>query len=88
MMASAPNGTLYVGVTSNLILRAHQHRAGSMDGFTKEHGCTLLNWYEAHDDLQSARLRERQMKKWKRAWKLRLIEGGNPQWHDLYPTLF
>ena len=87
MMASRRNGTLYVGVTSNLIGRTHQHREGLIDGFTKEHGCTLLVWYEVHDELDAARNRERQMKKWKRAWKLELIEQANPQWTDLYGAL-
>lgn len=88
IMASRRNGTLYVGVTSNLIQRAYQHREGMIDGFTKEHGCKLLVWYAAYDDLQEARLRELQMKKWNRNWKLRLIEEMNSDWDDLYPTLF
>ena len=68
--------------------RAYQHRNGLVDGFTREHGCTLLVWFEAHDDLQEARRRESQIKKWKRDWKLKLIERGNPDWLDLYPSLF
>jgi putative endonuclease len=87
-MASARNGTLYLGVTSDLPGRAYQHRNGLVDGFSKEHGCKLLVWYEAYDDLDAARLRELQMKKWKRAWKIELIEQHNPQWKDLYETLF
>ena len=86
-MASRRNGTLYLGVTSDLLVRAHQHRTGLIEGFAKEHGCKLLVWYEAHDDLQEARYRELQMKKWKRAWKIELIECNNPQWKDLYDTL-
>jgi putative endonuclease len=87
-MASRRNGTLYLGVTSNLVQRAFQHRERLIDGFSKEHGCTTLVWYEEHDDLQEARRRELQLKKWKRAWKLDLIEQANPQWKDLYETLF
>ena len=87
-MASRRNGTLYLGVTSDLPGRAYQHRNGLGDGFSKEHGCTLLVWYEMHDDIQYARRRELQMKKWKRDWKVELIERDNPQWKDLYETLF
>ena len=88
LMASQRNGTLYVGVTSDLIRRTYQHRAGLIDGFTRDHGCTLLVWFESYDDLQQARYREVQMKKWKRDWKIALIEQENPQWKDLYDTLF
>jgi putative endonuclease len=87
-MASKRNGTLYIGVTSDLPGRAYQHRNGLIAGFTKEHGCVLLVWYEAYEDLDAARLRELQMKKWKRSWKIELIERTNPQWKDLYGTLF
>ncbi|WP_277601354.1 GIY-YIG nuclease family protein [Sphingobium algorifonticola] len=87
MMANKRNGTLYIGVTSNLIARAYQHRNGLIDGFTKDHDCRLLVWFEYHDDLQDARLRELQMKKWKRAWKIELIERTNPRWHDLFDSL-
>ena len=87
-MASKRNGTLYLGVTSDLPGRAYQHRNGLVEGFSKKHGCRLLVWYQASDDLQAARYRELQMKKWKRAWKIELIEQENPQWMDLYETLF
>jgi putative endonuclease len=87
-MASGRNGTLYLGVTSDLPGRAYLHRNQVVDGFSKKHGCTLLVWYEAYDDLQEAWLRERQMKKWKRSWKIEVIERDNPQWKDLYETLF
>jgi len=87
-MASKRNGTLYLGVTSDLPGRAYQHRNGLVEGFSKKHGCGLLVWYQASDDLQAARYRELQMKKWKRAWKIALIEQENPQWMDLYETLF
>jgi putative endonuclease len=88
MMASKRNGTLYIGVTSDLPARAYQHRNGMADGFTKKYGCKLLVWFETCDDLEAARYRELQMKKWKRAWKVELIERDNPRWNDLYPTLF
>lgn len=87
MMASRLNGTLYLGVTSNLVQRAYQHRRGLLGGFSQGHGCKLLVWFESHDDLQDARLRELQIKKWKRDWKLRLIEEENPDWLNLYPAL-
>jgi putative endonuclease len=88
MMASRLNGTLYLGVTSNLVQRAYQHRNELADGFSRRHGCKLLVWFETHEDLQEARVREFQIKKWKREWKLKLIERENPDWLDLYPTLF
>ena len=88
MMASRLNGTLYLGVTSNLVQRAYQHRNELADGFSRRHGCKLLVWFETHEDLQEARVREFQIKKWKRDWKLKLIERQNPDWLDLYPTLF
>ncbi|ASY43287.1 endonuclease [Sphingobium xenophagum] len=87
-MAGRRNGTLYLGVTSDLAGRAYQHRNALVEGFTKRHGCTMLVWFEAYDELQEARLRELQMKKWKRAWKIELIERENPQWRDLFETLF
>ncbi|MDP1027377.1 GIY-YIG nuclease family protein [Sphingomonas sp. KR1UV-12] len=88
IMASRVNGTIYIGVTSDLAARAYQHRNGMVEGFTRKHGCTLLVWYEVHDALDNARLRERQLKKWNRDWKLRLIEQKNPDWLDLYQSLF
>ena len=87
IMASGRNGTLYIGVTSDLVKRAWEHREGLVPGFTRKHRCKLLVWYEAYDDLQEARLRELQMKKWKRQWKLTSIELMNPDWQDFYPTL-
>jgi putative endonuclease len=88
IMASARNGTLYIGVTSDLAKRAWEHRNGVVRGFTRKYGCKMLVWYEAHEDIQQARHRELQMKKWKRLWKLSEIEQLNPDWHDLYPALF
>ena len=87
IMASGRNGTLYIGVTSDLANRAGEHRYGTVPGFTRKYRCKLLVWYEAHDDLQTARVRELQMKKWKRLWKLSAIEQMNPKWEDLYPAL-
>ena len=87
-MASGRNGAVYIGVTSDLVKRAWEHRNGIIPGFTKKCGCRLLVWYEAHDDLQVARLRELRMKKWKRLWKISTIEMMNPDWRNLYPALF
>ena len=84
IMASQRNGTLYLGVTSDLIKRVWEHRNGIIGGFTKRYGCKMLVWYEAYDDLEEARLRELRMKEWRRAWKLELIETMNPNWDDLY----
>ena len=87
IMASGRNGTIYIGCTSDLVQRSWQHRNGVVEGCTRKHGCKLLVWYEIYEDLQEARLRELQMKKWKRQWKLSAIEAINPDWADLYPTL-
>ena len=87
VMASRRNGTLYLGVTSNLVERAYQHRNALIQGFSKRYGCKTLVWYEAHDDIQDARARELQMKKWKRSWKLDIIEGMNPEWRDLFEEI-
>ena len=87
IMASGRNGTLYIGVTSDLAKRVWEHRNGAVAGFTRRYGCKSMVWYEAHDDIQQARSRELQMKKWKRQWKLSTIEALNPEWQDLYPSL-
>jgi len=87
IMANRRNGTIYIGVTSDLILRITQHRNGSFEGFSKRYCCTLLVWFEAYDDLQEARHRELQMKEWKRQWKLRVIEEKNPGWNDLFESI-
>ncbi len=81
--ASDRNGTIYVGVTSNLLARIHQHRAGEIDGFTKRYHVSRLVWFESHEAMESAILREKQLKNWRRAWKLALIEKDNPLWRDL-----
>jgi putative endonuclease len=83
LIASKRNGTLYLGVTSNLSQRIAQHREGTFEGFAKQRGCRLLAWFEIHDTMEHAITREKQLKKWNRAWKLRLIEQGNPEWRDL-----
>ena len=87
IMASGRNGTLYIGVTSDLVKRVWDHRNDVVAGFTRRYACKHLVWYEAHADLKQARLRELQMKKWKRLWKLSEIEQLNPEWDDLYPML-
>ena len=87
MLASRRNGTLYVGVTSNLAGRVWQHKNDVVDGFTKRYGVHRLVWYERHDSMQSAILREKQIKAGSRARKVALIETNNPDWLDLYPQI-
>ena len=84
IMASNRNGTLYVGVTSDLIGRTWQHREHVVDGFTKKYGVAKLVWYKLHGTMESAITREKQIKNWNRKWKVRLIEEGNPYWNDLW----
>jgi putative endonuclease len=83
IVASRMNGTLYTGVTSDLSKRAYQHRHALVEGFGKKYGCKRLVWYERHDGIETAIRREKQIKEWKRAWKLQLIEAANPEWLDL-----
>ncbi len=87
ILSSKPNGTLYIGVTSDLLKRVWQHKNDVIDGFTKEHSVHDLVYFELHEDMVSAITREKQMKAWKRQWKINLIEEGNPQWRDLYSDL-
>ena len=87
MLASNRNGTLYVGVTSDLVSRTWQHREHLADGFTKKHAVTKLVWYELHESMESAITREKQIKKWNRAWKIRMIEERNPYWNDLWADI-
>jgi len=87
ILASQRNGTLYIGVTSNLIRRVWEHRNEVVPGFTQEYGVKRLVWYEVHEDIHAAITREKQLKKWNRAWKIRLIEERNSTWHDLYPEI-
>ena len=84
MLASKPRGTLYVGATSDLVHRVWQHKGNLVDGFTRQYRVHRLVWYEVHESMESARAREKALKKWYRAWKVRLIEEGNPRWLDLY----
>jgi putative endonuclease len=87
ILASRRNGRLYTGMTDNLAARIWQHREGIVPGFTKQYGVKLLVWHEQHETHESALLRERQMKKWNRTWKLELIETVNPTWRDLYTDI-
>ncbi|BBE72592.1 GIY-YIG nuclease family protein [Oharaeibacter diazotrophicus] len=84
IVTNRPNGILYTGVTSDLVGRIFEHREGLIDGFTKRYGCTRLVWYEDHEEIGDAIWRERRIKTWNRAWKVRLILGLNPEWRDLY----
>ena len=83
ILASGRNGTLYVGVTSNLNARLWEHKQGALDGFSKRYGCKRLVWYELHADRPSAIRREKNIKRYLRRWKLKLIEDSNPEWRDL-----
>ncbi|HRW60834.1 MAG TPA: GIY-YIG nuclease family protein [Defluviicoccus sp.] len=87
IMTNRPNGTLYLGVTSNLARRVWEHREGVVDGFSKRYGLKRLVWFERHDDIRAAIQREKTMKHWPRAWKVRLILSANPEWDDLYTLL-
>jgi len=87
MLASKRNGTLYVGVTSDLIKRVWEHKQDFVEGFTKQYRVHTLVWFEMHEDMMSAIAREKALKEWKRAWKLKTIETLNPQWRDLYDDL-
>ncbi|MFM9912000.1 MAG: GIY-YIG nuclease family protein [Methylophilaceae bacterium] len=87
IMASSRNGTLYIGVTSNLVARVWQHKNNAVEGFTEKYEAHLLVWYESHENMESAISREKALKKWNRVWKLRLIEEFNPEWQDLYDQL-
>jgi len=87
ILSNKRNGTLYTGVTSDLVRRVWQHKNHVVDGFSKKYGTDMLVWYEQHGDMESAILREKALKEWQRAWKLRLIEEMNPHWRDLYPEI-
>ena len=87
ILASRPVGTLYVGVTNDLVRRVYEHREGLVDGFTKTHGIKTLVYFEAHMDIDQAIAREKRLKRWRRAWKIQLIEHDNPDWRDLYDDL-
>jgi putative endonuclease len=87
ILASKPNGTLYVGVTSDLVKRCWEHKNDPVDGFTRRYGVHRLAYFELHADMISAITREKQLKKWNRAWKLRLIQKHNPHWQDLWQEI-
>ncbi|SON57635.1 GIY-YIG nuclease superfamily protein [Hartmannibacter diazotrophicus] len=87
IMASRKHGTLYVGVTSDLPRRVHEHRNGLLPGFTERYGCKRLVWSEQFSTIGDAIAREKAVKKWRRAWKVQAIEAANPDWDDLYETL-
>lgn len=87
MLASRKRGTLYIGVTRDLIKRVYEHKSAFVPGFTRQYDVKLLVWYQQCDSIISAIEREKQMKAWRRDWKIRWIESTNPHWHDLYPSL-
>ncbi len=87
IMASRRNGTLYIGVTSNLVQRVWNHKQGLVEGFTSKYCVKMLVYFEPHETAESAITREKQLKKWERAWKIRLIEESNPEWRDLYSVI-
>ena len=87
ILSSKRNGTLYTGVTSDIIKRVYEHKQNVVEGFTNKYNIHMLVWYEIHDSSESAINREKQIKKWKRAWKLKLIEKDNPKWVDLYESI-
>ncbi len=87
ILASQPNGTLYIGVTNDLVRRVHEHRESVIDGFTKRHGVKRLVYYEVHDGPEQAIRREKALKRWNRDWKIALIERDNPLWIDLWDGL-
>ena len=87
ILASKRNGTLYIGVTGDLIRRTAGHKEKTVDGFTKKHEVTKLVYFETHESIEHAIIREKQLKKWNRLWKLRLIEENNPEWNDLFEKI-
>ena len=87
ILASKRNGTLYVGVTSNLLKRSHQHKQNKVEGFTNKYNVHMLVYYEVYKNIDVAITREKRIKKWNRKWKIELIEGKNPEWEDLFLSL-
>src|SRR5437773_2700134 len=87
ILASQKNGTLYIGVTNDLIRRVNEHKNGLIEGFTKKYNVKLLVYFEATEEIEGAIQREKQMKKWNRKWKIELIEKNNPNWRDLYEDI-
>jgi putative endonuclease len=87
MMANRMRGTLYVGVTADLAKRAWEHRSGAVEGFTKRYGLHRLVWFEQHEEMEQAILQEKRLKRWRREWKIALVEHTNPSWRDLYDEI-
>ena len=87
ILASEIGGTLYIGVTNDLVRRVYEHRARFAEGFTKKYNVARLVYFEMFDDIENAIVREKRLKKWSRAWKVRMIEKDNPNWNDLYPEI-
>jgi putative endonuclease len=87
LLASRRHGTLYLGVTNDLVRRVHEHKTKAIPGFTERYDVDRLVWFEMYDDPPMAITRERALKKWRRDWKIRLIEEQNPEWHDLFPEI-
>lgn len=87
MLASNRNGTLYVGVTSDFVVRISEHKQGLVPSFTKRHGAHRLVYIEFHESMEAAIAREKRIKRWHRAWKIELIEKANPEWRDIYPEM-
>jgi putative endonuclease len=87
ILASKRNGTLYIGITNDLVRRVYEHKHNMVDGFTKKYGVHLLVYYEHTESIEAALKREKQMKKWRRQWKINLIEKENPEWENLYDSI-
>ena len=87
MLTNHPNGTLYVGVTNDLVRRVWEHKSGTIDGFTKRYYLKRLLYFERHDDIRAAIQREKNIKRWPREWKVNLIIAGNPEWNDLFEQI-
>ena len=87
IIASRRDGAIYIGVTNNLVRRVYEHRIKAVPGFTSKYNITQLVWFEIYDDPVSAITREKELKKWKRSWKIKLIEAENPDWKDLYESI-
>jgi putative endonuclease len=87
ILASRRDGAIYVGITSDLVKRVYEHRGKFVPGFTSRYNITRLVWFEVHDDPIAAISREKELKKWRRTWKIALIEKDNPEWHDLYEEI-
>ena len=87
ILASRIGGALYIGITNDLVRRVWEHRSGAVEGFTKEYGISRLIYFEPFEEVENAIKREKRLKKWNRAWKIRLIEENNPNWDDLYPAI-